>query len=64
MPYSLVHDGVLREFDFYAPPGWQHWVGKAWERDASGFPSWSPCTAAHRTPWGSRRTGSSRAYGR
>jgi len=32
MPYTLVHQGVIRDFDFYAPPGWQHWVGKAWER--------------------------------
>jgi predicted esterase len=38
MPYSLVHNGVLREFDFYAPPGWQHWVGKAWERGRVGLP--------------------------
>ena len=38
MPYTLVHQGVMREFDFYAPPGWQHWVGKAWEQGRVGLP--------------------------
>ena len=38
MPYTLVHQGVIRDFDFYAPPGWQHWVGKAWERGRIGLP--------------------------
>jgi hypothetical protein len=38
MPYTLVHQGVMREFDFYTPPGWQHWVGKAWERGRIGLP--------------------------
>lgn len=30
MPYTLVHDGVTREFDFYAPPAWQYWIARAW----------------------------------
>ncbi len=38
MPYTLVHDGVMREFDFYAPPGWEHWAGKAWEQGRRGLP--------------------------
>jgi hypothetical protein len=28
----------MREFDFYAPPGWQHWVGEAWKRGRTGLP--------------------------
>ena|SRR5215216_4222374 len=38
MPYTLVHQGVIRDFDFDAPPGWQHWVGKAWERGRIRLP--------------------------
>ena len=38
MPYTLLHDGVVREFDFYAPPGWQHWVGEAWKQGRRGLP--------------------------
>jgi len=38
MPYSLMHNGVMREFDFYAPPGWEYWVGKAWEQRRVGLP--------------------------
>jgi poly(3-hydroxybutyrate) depolymerase len=38
MPYTLLHDGVIREFDFYAPTGWEHWVGKAWEKGRTGLP--------------------------
>jgi predicted esterase len=30
MPYTLIHDGVMREFDFYAPPAWQYWLARAW----------------------------------
>jgi predicted esterase len=30
MPYTLVHNGLTREFDFFAPPGWQYWVARAW----------------------------------
>jgi hypothetical protein len=28
----------MREFDFYAPPGWEYWVGKAWEQRRIGLP--------------------------
>jgi len=38
MPYSLMHNGIMREFDFYAPPGWEYWVGKAWEQRRIGLP--------------------------
>jgi hypothetical protein len=38
MPYSLMSNGVMREFDFYAPPGWEYWVGKAWEQRRIGLP--------------------------
>jgi poly(3-hydroxybutyrate) depolymerase len=38
MPYTLLYDGVVREFDFYAPPGWQHWVGEAWKQGRRGLP--------------------------
>lgn len=38
MPYTLVHNGLTREFDFYAPTGWEHWVGKAWEKGRVGLP--------------------------
>ena len=39
MPYTLVHKGVMREFDFYAPLGWQHWFWKAWtEHQRFGLP--------------------------
>ena len=30
MPYTLVHNGVMREFDFYAPPAWEYWAARAW----------------------------------
>lgn len=30
MPYTLVHDGISREFDFYAPTAWPYWVAQAW----------------------------------
>ena len=38
MPYTLIHNGVMREFDFYAPPGWEHWVGEAWAKGRRGLP--------------------------
>lgn len=38
MPYTLTYDGVMREFDFYAPPGWQYWVGEAWKQGRHGLP--------------------------
>ena len=38
MPYTLIYDGVMREFDFYAPPGWQYWVGEAWKQGRRGLP--------------------------
>lgn len=39
MPYTLVHDGVLREFDLYAPPAWQYWIARAWlDHDRIGLP--------------------------
>jgi hypothetical protein len=38
VPYGIVHQGLVREFDFYAPPDWQHWVGKAWEKKRLGLP--------------------------
>lgn len=25
MPFQLLHEGVVREFEFYAPFGWQYW---------------------------------------
>jgi len=38
VPYTFTYDGVTREFDFYAPPGWQYWVGKAWKEGRHGLP--------------------------
>jgi poly(3-hydroxybutyrate) depolymerase len=33
MAYQLVHDGVLREFQFYAPIGWEYWHERAFTED-------------------------------
>jgi poly(3-hydroxybutyrate) depolymerase len=39
MPYQLVHDGVVREFEFYAPYGWPYWVERAFSEDGrDGLP--------------------------
>jgi poly(3-hydroxybutyrate) depolymerase len=39
MPYQLVHDGVVREFEFYAPYGWPYWLERASTEDGrSGLP--------------------------
>jgi predicted esterase len=38
MPYSINHGGLNREFDFYAPTDWQHWVGEAWKKGRTGLP--------------------------
>ena len=33
MSYQLVHDGVLREFQFYAPIGWEYWHERVFTED-------------------------------
>ena len=33
MPYQLVHNGVVREFEFYPPIGWPAWVERAYAED-------------------------------
>lgn len=33
MPYQLVHDGVVREFEFYPPIGWPAWVERVYAED-------------------------------
>jgi poly(3-hydroxybutyrate) depolymerase len=33
MPYQLVHNGVVREFEFYPPVGWPAWVERAYAED-------------------------------
>ncbi|MBL8701602.1 MAG: hypothetical protein JNK67_24695 [Alphaproteobacteria bacterium] len=39
MPYQIVHDGVVREFEFYAPYGWPYWVERAFGEDGrDGLP--------------------------
>lgn len=34
MAYQLVHNGVLREFDFYPPIGWEYWHEQAFTQGA------------------------------
>lgn len=39
MPYQLVHDGVVREFELYAPYGWPYWVERVFAEDGrDGLP--------------------------
>lgn len=39
MPYQIIHDGVVREFEFYAPYAWSHWVERAFTEDGrDGLP--------------------------
>jgi poly(3-hydroxybutyrate) depolymerase len=39
MPYQLVHDGVVREFELFTPIGWQYWVERAFAEDGrNGLP--------------------------
>jgi hypothetical protein len=33
MPYTLIHDGLMREFDFWAPEGWEYWVLDRWRNE-------------------------------
>jgi predicted esterase len=33
MPYQLVHKGVVREFEFFAPVGWPYWIEQAYAED-------------------------------
>jgi hypothetical protein len=30
MPYTMIHDGLMREFDFWAPEGWEYWLYRRW----------------------------------
>jgi poly(3-hydroxybutyrate) depolymerase len=39
MPYQIMHEGVLREFEFYTPYGWPHWAERAFTEDGrDGLP--------------------------
>ena len=39
MAYQLIHDGVVREFDFHAPFAWQYWHERAYAEDGrQGLP--------------------------
>lgn len=38
MPYQLVLDGVVREFEFYPPNGWPCWVERAHAKDGREGP--------------------------
>ena len=39
MPYQIVHDGVVREFEFFAPYGWPYWAERAFTEDGrDGLP--------------------------
>lgn len=39
MPYQLVHEGVVREFEFYPPSGWAYWHQRARTEDGrQGLP--------------------------
>ena len=39
MPYQLVHNGVVREFEFYPPVGWHYWHERVFTEDGrNGLP--------------------------
>lgn len=39
MPYQIIHDGVVREFEFFTPIGWTYWHQRAKEEDGrDGLP--------------------------